>query len=66
MIPVCSSFDKWNVQIEAHLIDMVPSLVVVKSIDNEVELVEETEAEPVLLYFPDEVVDLDCDILCAD
>ena len=32
----------------------------------EVELVEETEAEPVLLYFPDEVVDLDCDILCAD
>ena len=66
MIPVCSSFDKWNVQIEAHLIDVIPRLVVVKSIDHKVELVEEAEAKPVLLYFSDVVIDLNFVILCAD
>ena len=66
LIPVRSSLDERDVQIEAHLIDMIPCLVVVKSVDDEVELVEEAEAKPVLLYFPDEVFDLDCAILSAN
>ena len=66
LVAIRTRLDKRDIQVEAHLVDVVPCLVVVKCIYHKVELAEEAEAKPVLLYFPNVVVNYDAAILRTD
>ena len=63
LVSIRASLNKWNIQVKANLVDVISCLVVVKCIDYQVEFAEEAKAEPVLLYFPDVVSDLNVRIL---
>ena len=66
LVATRASLDEWDVKVEAHRVDVVTSFIVVQSVDHYVEVLEESEAEPVLLYAADVVIDLNLWILCAN
>ena len=66
LISISSCLNQWHIQVEAHLIHVVPGLVVVESVDDEVEPTEEAEAKSVLLNLAHVVRDFDVGVLGTD
>jgi len=65
IVPVGSSFDKGDAQVETHHVHVVASLDIVESVDHDVEPAEVLEREPLFLNASDVVSDLDVRVLFA-
>lgn len=49
VIAVGASVHQWQLKVEAHLVDMLPRLLVIKCVDHKVKLLEELESKSFLL-----------------
>jgi len=65
-VAICASFDQWDVEVEAHRVDEVSGLIVIKSIDDQGEVTKESVAESVFLDPPDVVLYHDLWVLSTD
>ena len=66
LVTICAGLDEWNVEIEAHRVDIVACFVVVKSIYDQVELSEKCVAEAVFLNTSNIVFNLNRRVLSTD